>query len=89
MVAYGRWQLRVQAPPVKFRGRELGQDRYRGAAAGGRCDDVPMLAPIGIMRALHRHDQPEPTPRKKREKKNRIIRRALRLFGSGPRDIRD
>ena len=33
-----------------------------------------MLPRIGIMRALRRHGQPEPTPRKKRAKKNRIIR---------------
>ena len=33
-----------------------------------------MLPRIGIMRALRRHGQPEPTPRKKRARKARIIR---------------
>jgi hypothetical protein len=34
-----------------------------------------MLADIGITRALRRHHhQPEPTPRKKRTRKHRIIR---------------
>jgi hypothetical protein len=34
-----------------------------------------MLARIGIMQALHRHDQPEPpAPRRKRARAYRIVR---------------
>jgi hypothetical protein len=33
-----------------------------------------MLPRIGIIRALRRHHQPEPSPRKKLAKKHRIIR---------------
>jgi hypothetical protein len=33
-----------------------------------------LLPRIGIMRALRRHHQPDPTPRNKRAKKHRIIR---------------
>jgi hypothetical protein len=35
------------------------------------CDGQTLLARIGVMRAVHRHHAPEPTPRKN---KHRIIR---------------
>lgn len=65
----------IQSLPKVTQDRLEWQAAIRALLLVVECNGDPMLARIGIMRAIYRHREPAaPTPREKRAKKARIIR---------------